>query len=151
MLLFQLAGLLPSIYIILPCLKLRNGARWQAFALLRWRLNCLNRWSLLPKSHKASFVQLFLVVLYRHEALHRFLLLVADVGRHPGQTHIFPHLFFLLEDRLVDDALDILGVFGVHPEVDLFVGQNHRHSVMHFCKLWRGIFGQDYNFVVVSV
>lgn len=150
MLLFLLPGLLLSIYVIFPCLKLRNGARRQAFGLLG-RLNCLDCRSLLPKSHEASFVELFFVVLNGHEALDRFLLLVADVGRHLGETHIFPDLLLLLEDGLVDDVLDILGIFGVHPHVDLFVGQNHRHPVMHFCELRRGILCEDDDFVVVSV
>ena len=146
-----LCWLFARVYVVFYCFKLRDGSRWIKFGLLGRCLHCLNCRSLLPKPHQASFVQLFLVLLDSHQALDRFLLVIADVRRHPRKTHILPHLFALLEQWLVDDVLDILGILGVHPHVDLFVGQNDRHPVVHVGQLWSCILGEDDDFVVLSV
>lgn len=48
----------------------------------------------------------------------------------------------------MDDLLDILGVFGVHPQVDLLMGQDDRHSVVNVRKLRSGILS-EYDYLVV--
>ena len=67
------------------------------------------------------------------------------------KANVLPHLFFLREDGRVDDPLNILGVFRIHPDVDLFMREDDRHSVMYLSQLLSRILGENDDLVLFGV
>lgn len=51
----------------------------------------------------------------------------------------------------MDYILDVFGVLGVHPYINLFMGEYDWHSVMDLGELRSGIFGQDDNLVLIRI
>jgi hypothetical protein len=73
------------------------------------------------------------------------------VGSYPGKADVLPYLLILLEEGPVDDVLNISGVLGVHPDVDLLVGENDRHSAVDCFQLRGGRFGENDDFILGRV
>lgn len=108
-------------------------------------------WRFFPKPHQSIFIQFFFVLLNRHQTFIGLFLDRTNIRSQLRASNIFPDLFFFLQKRFVDNFIDDLSVFWIHPQIDLFMRQNDRHSMMDCRKLWSGVFCQYDNLFFRSI